>query len=43
MDSQEDPEDRIRNLERPLADTARASEMGDAWPPGSCINPAAWP
>ena len=34
MDSQEDPEDRIRNLERPLADTARASEMGGAWPPG---------
>ena len=30
MESQDDPEDRIRELERPLADAARASEMGDA-------------
>jgi hypothetical protein len=34
MDSQEDPEQRIRNLERPLADTARAPEMGGTPPPG---------
>jgi hypothetical protein len=34
MDSQEDPEDRIRNLERPLADAAQASELGGAQPPG---------
>jgi hypothetical protein len=30
MESQDDPEKRIRDLERPLADAARASEMGDA-------------
>ena len=34
MDSQEDPEDRIRNLERPLADAAQASELGGTQPPG---------
>jgi hypothetical protein len=34
MDSQEDPEQRIQNLERPLADAARASEMGVTQPPG---------
>jgi hypothetical protein len=34
MDSQEDPEQRIQNLERPLADAARASEMGGTQPPG---------
>ncbi|MCV7028421.1 DUF3060 domain-containing protein [Mycobacterium sherrisii] len=28
MESQDDPEKRIRDLERPLADTARASELG---------------
>jgi hypothetical protein len=28
MESQDDPEDRIRELERPLADTAHASELG---------------
>jgi Protein of unknown function (DUF3060) len=30
MDSQDDPEKRIRDLERPLADAARASELGGA-------------
>jgi hypothetical protein len=34
MNSQDDPEERIRELERPLADTARASESGQAQPPG---------
>ncbi|OBI85005.1 DUF3060 domain-containing protein [Mycobacterium sp. 1245805.9] len=34
MNSQDDPEERIRELERPLADTARASESGQAPPPG---------
>ena len=34
MDSQEDPEERIRELERPLADNARASELGATQPPG---------
>lgn len=35
MNSQDDPEERIRELERPLADTARASESGQAQPPGA--------
>lgn len=34
MNSQDDPEERIRELERPLADTARASEFGQTQPPG---------
>ncbi|OBI58512.1 DUF3060 domain-containing protein [Mycobacterium sp. E796] len=34
MNSQDDPEQRIRELEQPLADTARASESGQAQPPG---------
>ncbi len=34
MDPREDPEERIRELERPLADEARASEAGQAQPPG---------
>src|SRR3984893_7615322 len=34
MNSRDDPEKRIRELERPLADTARASESGQAPPPG---------
>ena len=34
MDPQEDPEQRIRELERPLADDARASEQGAPQPPG---------
>ena len=33
MYPQEDPEQRIRNLERPLADAAHASELGQAPPP----------
>jgi hypothetical protein len=33
MNSQDDPEERIRELERPLADNARASESGQAQPP----------
>ncbi|MCV7101847.1 DUF3060 domain-containing protein [Mycobacterium palustre] len=33
MDAQDDPEERIRELERPLADTARASELGAPPPP----------
>lgn len=32
MGREEDPEDRIRELERPLADTARASELGATVP-----------
>jgi hypothetical protein len=42
MEPQDDPEARIRELERPLTDTARASEVGGAqtpdgytYPPGS--------
>lgn len=34
MNSQDDPEERIRELERPLADAARASESGQAQSPG---------
>ena len=34
MSSQDDPEERIRELERPLADAARAAESGQAQPPG---------
>jgi hypothetical protein len=34
MNSQDDPEERIRELERPLADAARASELGEPHPPG---------
>src|SRR5207248_3132994 len=46
MEPQDDPEARIRDLERPLADTARASEMGATqtpagypYPPGSPVPP----
>jgi hypothetical protein len=40
MDSQDDPEERIRELERPLADTARASELGaPPQPPGGYAYP----
>jgi hypothetical protein len=35
----DDPEKRIRDLERPLADTARASEMGGTQPPGYSYPP----
>jgi hypothetical protein len=34
MKPEDDPEARIRELERPLADTARASEAGSTQPPG---------
>ena len=33
MERHDDPEERIRELERPLADTARASEAGQTQPP----------
>lgn len=39
MAANEDPEDRIRELERPLADAARASEMGSAQPAGQGYPP----
>ncbi|MBO0880814.1 MAG: DUF3060 domain-containing protein [Mycobacterium sp.] len=46
MEPQDDPEARIRDLERPLADTAHASEMGGTetpagypYPPGSPVSP----
>jgi hypothetical protein len=32
MDPQDDPEARIRDLERPLSDMARTSEIGAAQP-----------
>ncbi len=35
MKPEDDPEARIRELERPLAETARASEMGSNQTPGS--------
>ena len=38
MEPQDDPEDRIRELERPLADTAHASEISNA-PPGGYTYP----
>jgi hypothetical protein len=43
MNSQDDPEERIRELERPLADAARASEPGQAPPPGGYPYPPAPP
>ncbi|SPM29288.1 DUF3060 domain-containing protein [Mycobacterium terramassiliense] len=43
MNSQDDPEERIRELERPLADAARASEPGQAPPPGGYPYPSAPP
>ncbi|HWF28056.1 MAG TPA: DUF3060 domain-containing protein [Mycobacterium sp.] len=45
MNPHEDPEDRIRELERPLADSARTSEVGgsqptdQAYPPGPTVPP----
>jgi hypothetical protein len=39
VEPQDDPEARIRDLERPLADTARTSEMGGAQPPGGYAYP----
>jgi Protein of unknown function (DUF3060) len=40
MTANEDPEDRIRELERPLADAARASEAGSSQPAGQGYPPA---
>ena len=39
MKSEDDPEARIRELEQPLADTARASEAGVTPPPGKWAAP----
>lgn len=39
MTANEDPEDRIRELERPLAEAARASEQGSAQPAGQNYPP----
>lgn len=39
MDPQDDPEKRIRELERPLADAAHASELGQTPPPGGYAYP----
>ncbi len=39
MNPEDDPEARIRELERPLADTARASELGATQPPGGSVYP----
>ena len=43
MKSEDDPEARIRELEQPLADTARASEAGINPPPGKWAAPPAPP
>ncbi|MFZ1177220.1 MAG: hypothetical protein WAO15_13330, partial [Mycobacterium sp.] len=40
MTAKDDPEDRIRELERPLAETARASEMGSSQPTDQGYPPA---
>jgi Protein of unknown function (DUF3060) len=39
MKPEDDPEARIRELERPLAETARASELGGTQPPGGYAYP----
>src|SRR5271167_955313 len=39
MKSEDDPEARIRELEQPLADTARTSEAGVTPPPGKWTAP----
>lgn len=39
MAANDDPEDRIRELERPLADAARASEASSAQPAGQAYQP----
>ena len=41
MTSEDDPEARIRELEKPLADAARASEAGGSPPPGKWAAPPA--
>ncbi|OBH08356.1 DUF3060 domain-containing protein [Mycobacterium sp. E3247] len=43
MAANDDPEDRIRELERPLADAARASEAGSAQPPAQPYPPGPGP
>jgi hypothetical protein len=43
MKSEDDPEARIRELEKPLADTARASEAGANPPPGKWAAPSGPP
>lgn len=43
MAANDDPEERIRELERPLADSARASEQGSAPPTGPGYPPAPAP
>ncbi|ORA07532.1 DUF3060 domain-containing protein [Mycobacterium arosiense] len=43
MAANEDPEDRIRELERPLAEAARASEQGSTQPAGYPPGPAGAP
>ena len=40
MNAEDDPERRIRELEQPLADTARASELGGTQPPGGYTYPS---
>lgn len=39
MPANDDPEERIRELERPLADAARASELGSSQPPDAAYPP----
>jgi DUF3060 family protein len=43
MNSEDDPEARIRELEQPLAETARASEAGERQSPGKWAAPSAPP
>ncbi|BBZ46181.1 hypothetical protein MPRM_34620 [Mycobacterium parmense] len=43
MTGSEDPEDRIRELERPLSETARASELGSSGPGGYPAGPPSPP
>ena len=43
MNAEDDPERRIRELEQPLADTAHASELGGAQPPGGYTYPSGPP
>jgi hypothetical protein len=40
MNAEDDPERRIRELEQPLADTARASELGATQPAGGYTHPS---
>ena len=43
MNSEDDPEARIRELEQPLAEAARTSESGESHPPGKWAAPSAPP